>query len=145
MPSSIVDGPADTLPRMLWHDMVRAAAKVPEKPQDIANAEKLVEALFERDSGFKVYTGYIDDARNTDNAWLEATCMHYHCASNFARWLSFPETTAQPAESKVADEMGRMWWIRLDSSMAATEQFSSRHRAFVLLAISSWKARNVDA
>lgn len=26
----------------------------------------------------KVYTGYVDDPRNTDNAWIETTAINFH-------------------------------------------------------------------
>ena len=25
-----------------------------------------------------IYRGYVDDPRNTDNAWVETTCYHFH-------------------------------------------------------------------
>ena len=31
-------------------------------------------------SGWEVYRGYTDDARNTDDAWIETTVRHYHLA-----------------------------------------------------------------
>lgn len=27
---------------------------------------------------FKVYKGYVDDPRNTDNAWIETTALNFH-------------------------------------------------------------------
>jgi hypothetical protein len=29
-------------------------------------------------SGVPVYSGYVDDIRNTDNAWMESTCVNFH-------------------------------------------------------------------
>ena len=31
-----------------------------------------------------VYRGYVDDPRNTDNAWIETTAVHYHCTRELA-------------------------------------------------------------
>ena len=28
--------------------------------------------------GFQVYSGYVDDPRNTDNAWLETVAYNFH-------------------------------------------------------------------
>ena len=28
----------------------------------------------------QVYRGYVDDPRNTDNAWMETVAMHFHDA-----------------------------------------------------------------
>ena len=36
-----------------------------------------IDALFS--SGSVVYRGYVDDPRNTDNAWMETTATHCHC------------------------------------------------------------------
>lgn len=27
---------------------------------------------------FKIFKGYIDDPRNTDNSWMESQALHYH-------------------------------------------------------------------
>lgn len=37
---------------------------------------KEVDALFA--SGIEVYRGYVNDPLNTDNAWVETTCVHMH-------------------------------------------------------------------
>ena len=31
--------------------------------------------------GKVIYTGYVDDPRNTDNAWIETTCVNFHDTS----------------------------------------------------------------
>lgn len=28
--------------------------------------------------GVRIYSGYVDDIRNTDNAWIETTCVNFH-------------------------------------------------------------------
>jgi len=30
------------------------------------------------DNGHELYRGYVDDPRNTDNAWMETVCVNYH-------------------------------------------------------------------
>lgn len=35
-----------------------------------------IEPLFNR--GVAIYTGYVDDPRNTDNAWMETAAYHFH-------------------------------------------------------------------
>jgi ADP-ribose pyrophosphatase len=39
-----------------------------------------LETLF--DGGKCVYAGYVDDPRNTDNAWMETCCYHFHAESS---------------------------------------------------------------
>ena len=46
--------------------------------RDIHNKiRNLLDVLF--DEGTAVYRGYVDDPRNTDNAWFETTAFHFHC------------------------------------------------------------------
>ena len=42
-------------------------------------------SLFE--NGKVVYQGYVDDPRNTDNAWVETTAMHFACNSQLGKLL----------------------------------------------------------
>mmetsp|Transcript_36285 Transcript_36285/g.95066 ORF Transcript_36285/g.95066 Transcript_36285/m.95066 type:complete len:318 (+) Transcript_36285:195-1148(+) len=35
-----------------------------------------LDSVFKR--GVLVYSGYVDDIRNTDNAWIETTCVNFH-------------------------------------------------------------------
>jgi len=50
-----------------------------------AQFRESLEALFER--GKEIYRGYVDDPRNTDNAWMETTAFHFHCTDALARRL----------------------------------------------------------
>lgn len=36
-----------------------------------------IDELFSR-HGTEIYTGYVDDRRNTDNAWFETTAYNFH-------------------------------------------------------------------
>lgn len=38
--------------------------------------EQIVTRLFS--NGYKLYENYVDDPRNTDNAWMETIAMHFH-------------------------------------------------------------------
>ncbi|QQG45202.1 MAG: NUDIX domain-containing protein [Candidatus Sungiibacteriota bacterium] len=66
----------------------------------VNKGEKIREAQereFEEETGLKismedsetVYCGYVDDQRNTDNAWMETVASHKHMGSNQASTLSF--------------------------------------------------------
>ena len=46
---------------------------------------EMVDELFVM--GQVVYRGYVDDPRNTDNAWMETTAFHFHCTDALARRL----------------------------------------------------------
>ena len=34
---------------------------------------------------------YVDDPRNTDNAWIETTAYHYHCSRELATRLELSD------------------------------------------------------
>ncbi|XP_072300499.1 transient receptor potential cation channel subfamily M member 2 [Eucyclogobius newberryi] len=40
--------------------------------------QKISEVLSDRNKVFEVYKGYVDDSRNTDDAWLETTAVNLH-------------------------------------------------------------------
>merc|ERR1711994_415052 len=48
--------------------------KTDEQKEEI---KKKVEGFFEK-TGKEVFKGYVDDPRNTDNAWMETVAVHYH-------------------------------------------------------------------
>lgn len=52
-----------------------------------ALAEKVSE--FFDNQGEKVYTGYVDDPRNTDNAWMETTAFLFHDNNKYVSQLKF--------------------------------------------------------
>ncbi|KAK6191631.1 hypothetical protein SNE40_003273 [Patella caerulea] len=45
-------------------------------PEEKVHIEKSLDKLFH--SGTEVYKGYVDDPRNTDNAWMETVAMNFH-------------------------------------------------------------------
>ncbi|XP_064607537.1 transient receptor potential cation channel subfamily M member-like 2 isoform X2 [Liolophura sinensis] len=47
-----------------------------EDERKAAEMKPKLDKLFE--NGEEVYRGYVDDARNTDNAWIETRAMNYH-------------------------------------------------------------------
>ena len=49
--------------------------------------DTLLETLFNAENGRIVYRGYVDDPRNTDNAWMETLCMHFHVPDSLATAL----------------------------------------------------------
>ncbi|EOD33848.1 hypothetical protein EMIHUDRAFT_229143 [Emiliania huxleyi CCMP1516] len=44
--------------------------------------------LFTEANGHEVYRGYVDDPRNTDNAWMETVAMHFHCSPELGKMLA---------------------------------------------------------
>lgn len=38
-------------------------------------------------NGVDVYAGYVNDKRNTDNAWVETRAVHFHCPRELGTML----------------------------------------------------------
>lgn len=45
-------------------------------PEEKSKIEALLNKLFA--NGAEVYSGYVDDPRNTDNSWMETVCVNFH-------------------------------------------------------------------
>ncbi|XP_016980715.1 ADP-ribose pyrophosphatase, mitochondrial [Drosophila rhopaloa] len=48
-----------------------------EEALNFTDKANMVEQFF-REGGVQVYQGYVDDFRNTDNAWMETTALNFH-------------------------------------------------------------------
>lgn len=81
--------------------------------KDPAKQEKfdeLVKVLFAK--GVDVFAGYVDDPRNTDNAWMESKVMHFHCSPELGELL--PLNIKKSRGKK--DMKGQVGWIDCSKS-----------------------------
>lgn len=53
-------------------------------------------------SGIEIYSGYVDDPRNTDNAWMETTAYNYHDETG---------TTVGALNLKAGDDAVGVQWV----------------------------------
>ena len=81
--------------------------------------DTMIEELFK--NGREVYRGYVDDPRNTDNAWMETTAFHFHCSPEIAMRL--------PLEA--GDDAAKVMWTNITTDM----QLYASHRNMVFDAI----------
>lgn len=68
-----------------------------------SNAEKQIEELFK--TATPIYEGYMDDPRNTDNAWMETQAVNMHDESG--------ELT-KDLKLEAGDDASKVKWVRLD-------------------------------
>ena len=83
--------------------------------------------------GVDVYLGYADDARNTDNAWVETTCINFHfpfmhsaifrfdsCPSGSAHWV---RDLVRALEMELGEHTKDMMWAQFGTGvkMCATQ------------------------
>jgi len=76
IPGGMVD-PGEAVSRTLKREFAEEALNSMDLDEDerTTMSEGLAH-LF--NTGVPLYRGYSDDIRNTDNAWIETVCMHYH-------------------------------------------------------------------
>lgn len=80
------------------------------------------------DQSIKIYEGYVDDRRNTDNAWMETTASHIH--------LDIKDTD-QNQNLQAGDDAKKALWMPISPSL----QLSTSHNDFVRKAILEFKNR----
>ena len=69
--------PGESISLTLKREFMEEAANSTEKNEHSkAIIEKKLDAIFSK--GELVYKGYVDDPRNTDNAWMETQCFNFH-------------------------------------------------------------------
>ena len=81
--------------------------------KDPAKQEKfdeLVKVLFAK--GVDVFAGYVDDPRNTDNAWMESKVMHFHCSPELGELLPLNIKKSRDKD----DKKGQVGWIDCSKS-----------------------------
>ena len=80
IPGGMVDA-GDTVSLTLRKEFGEEALNSLEaSPEERDQLEKLLSVLFA--NGKLVYSGYVDDPRNTDNAWMETVCVNFHDDGN---------------------------------------------------------------
>ncbi|CAL8275085.1 unnamed protein product [Lota lota] len=57
--------------------------------------------------GFQVYRGYVDDPRNTDNAWMETVAVNFHDETG---------NSVSGLPLQAGDDAGEVTWVDVDSS-----------------------------
>ena len=79
LPGGMTEG--KSVPDTLLTEFKEEALRMVEgNPLMTPQIEHAVEKLFSK--GELVYNGYVDDPRNTDNAWIETTAVHFHIDTN---------------------------------------------------------------
>ncbi|KAK0167120.1 hypothetical protein PV327_004559 [Microctonus hyperodae] len=80
IPGGMVDGDEKismTLKREFLEEVLNTLEKTEEQIQTLKNS---INELFL--NGDKIYQGYVDDPRNTDNSWMETCAMNFHDEDN---------------------------------------------------------------
>ncbi|KAF7273027.1 ADP-ribose pyrophosphatase, mitochondrial [Rhynchophorus ferrugineus] len=106
LPGGMVD-PGEKVSETLKREFMEEALNSLEasKKQNEEN-EKLITDFFLR--GTEVYKGYVDDPRNTDNAWIETIAMNFHDEDC---------THVGKFNLKAGDDAGDVRWLDIDKDL----------------------------
>jgi ADP-ribose pyrophosphatase len=94
--------------------------------QEQADLEDALDDVF-KDGGRQIYRGYVDDPRNTDNAWMETTAYLFYIEDNLASRLTL---------SGGSDALAAKW-LDVDGELLkrGAQTLYADHKDFVLRAL----------
>jgi len=84
IPGGMTEG--QSVPATLKKEFLEEALKYESNPALSGALREQIECFFDK-GGESIYVGYVDDPRNTDDAWMETHCQHLHMDSNLASRL----------------------------------------------------------
>ncbi|XP_033624226.1 transient receptor potential cation channel subfamily M member-like 2 isoform X2 [Asterias rubens] len=106
IPGGMVE-PGDVVSATLKREFGEEALGSMEKSMDeVALLAKKIEDLFS--NGVEIYKGYVDDPRNTDNAWMETVAMNFHDEDG---------TSVSLLELQAGDDAQGVRWQRVSSNI----------------------------
>lgn len=126
IPGGMVD-PGEKISATLKREFEEEALNSLQKsPEEKAELEKQLHKLF-REEHFVVYRGYVDDPRNTDNAWMETEAVNYHDETGEA-------LDNLPLEA--GDDAGKVKWVDISEKL----NLYANHSYFIKLVTERWEA-----
>ncbi|XP_054028610.1 ADP-ribose pyrophosphatase, mitochondrial [Dryobates pubescens] len=119
LPGGMVD-PGEKISATLKREFGEEALNALQKsPEEKAELEQQLQKLFSQEH-FVVYRGYVDDPRNTDNAWMETEAVNYH------------DETGESMEKlplEAGDDAGLVQWVDISEEL----QLYASHSHFLQL------------
>ena len=98
--------------------------------------EKMLHDFFEGERAVVIYEGYVDDPRNTDNAWMETTAFHFHCSMELGSRIPL----------KAGDDAGQVMWLDVSMANPIYRDLYGAHRAMIDEALfGMWSRGELDA
>jgi len=122
LPGGMVDA-GEIVSATVRREFAEEVLNLPSEAQR-AEATRLLDQLFagegEGGGGKVVYRGYVDDPRNTDNAWMETTAFHFHATGAAAR-----------LQLNAGGDAARAFWLPVSPSSKEYASMLADHRAWV--------------
>nr|XP_057906065.1 ADP-ribose pyrophosphatase, mitochondrial [Doryrhamphus excisus] len=92
-----------TLQREFSEEALNSLAVAPSERENI---RERITQLF-KSAGYQVFKGYVDDPRNTDNAWMETVAVNFHDENG---------NSVSELPLQAGDDAGQVQWVDVDSS-----------------------------
>ncbi|XP_008554638.1 ADP-ribose pyrophosphatase, mitochondrial [Microplitis demolitor] len=106
IPGGMVDR-NEVISTTLKREFMEEALNTLEKNSDeIETFKRSVDQLFF--GGHKIYEGYVDDPRNTDNSWIETSACNFHDENN---------TVVGNLPFEAGDDAANVKWIDIDKNL----------------------------
>lgn len=118
LPGGMVDA-GESVSVTVRREFTEEAGNHLANPELHARFEQLTERLFS--SGQVVYRGYVDDPRNTDNAWIETTAFHFHCDAEMGALLPL----------HAGDDAANVIWLDVDNADERYNNLYASHKQWV--------------
>lgn len=119
IPGGMVD-PGEKISATLKREFGEEALNSLQKsPEEKAELEKQLQRLFSQEH-FVVYRGYVDDPRNTDNAWMETEAVNYHDETG---------ETMDNLPLEAGDDAGMVKWVDISEKL----KLYANHSYFIKL------------
>eukprot|EP00299_Pterocystis_sp_00344_P010423 c4653_g1_i1.p1 GENE.c4653_g1_i1~~c4653_g1_i1.p1 ORF type:complete len:300 (+),score=70.62 c4653_g1_i1:42-941(+) len=87
---------------------------------DQHDVQRQIDELFSSE-GTEIYRGYVDDPRNTDNAWMETVAVHFEC----------PPELGHKLRLQAADDAMNVRWLRINNPDGSLPNLYASHTEFV--------------
>jgi ADP-ribose pyrophosphatase len=130
LPGGMVDA-GETVSVTVRRDFEEEAGNVREGPER-ETFNSAVTELFS--NGKIVYQGYVDDPRNTDNAWMETTAFHFHCSEELGNKIPL----------RAGDDANDVTWLDVSREEPRYVNLYASHRQWVDQIAKMMRAEGAD-
>jgi len=130
IPGGMVD-PGNNITQTLTNELCEEAIEIIDASDDSDNSDNnMVELEFDLEKKFRkaitLYEGYVDDLRNTDNAWLETTVCGILIAEKDKKYFRLKKEDSEGNTDSTK-------WIKISANSSEFQDLYADHRVYLLL------------